>query len=231
MVVFLVVLVILIGIVLYNMGLEIDFKSFFRKGFKKVDNDFGLYCYTGKQGKGKTYTCVNFLNNYMKTNKKTILLTNVKSYNSYIDRTKYFSDINDLLNYAIYCKNNDTDIIIFFDEIFTVLEKNTNISKEIRSFISQLRKRKIILITTAQEWGEINITFRRYCRFQIDCNMFAIPFFKIAFIIYRVNDGDLIRWDNDLQDWVAPTIKTFFGKCKFSVINSYDTFETISTNK
>lgn len=34
-------------------NLKIDFKSFFRKGFRKVDNDFGLYCYTGKQRERK----------------------------------------------------------------------------------------------------------------------------------------------------------------------------------
>ena len=37
-------------------------------------------------------------------------------------------------------------------------------NKKILSFLSQLRKRKILFIT-AQEVVEINITFRRYCRF------------------------------------------------------------------
>ena len=32
-------------------NLNIDFKSFIKKGFPKNDNDFGLYCYTGKQRK------------------------------------------------------------------------------------------------------------------------------------------------------------------------------------
>ena len=227
---FIIIVVLFVAICIHN-GVSIDFKSFFRRGFKKIDNDFGLYCYTGKQGKGKTYTCVNFLNNYMQSKKSCTLLTNVKSYNNFSNRVEYYANINELFERAIQLVNDKHQIIIFFDEIFTVLEKNTNISKEVRSFISQLRKRKIILITTAQEWGEINLTFRRYCRFQIDCNMFPIPLLKTAFIIYKVNDGDLIKWDNDLQDWVAPTIKTYFGKCKISVINSYDTFETISTNK
>lgn len=229
--VFLIIIVVLIGVICIHNGVSIDFKSFFRRGFKKIDNDFGLYCYTGKQGKGKTYTCVNFLNNYMQSKKSCTLLTNVKSYNNFSNRVEYYANINELFERAIELVNDKHQIIIFFDEIFTVLEKNTNISKEVRSFISQLRKRKIILITTAQEWGEINLTFRRYCRFQIDCNMFPIPLLKTAFIIYKVNDGDLIKWDNDTQDWVAPTIKTYFGKCKLSVINSYDTFETITTNK
>ena len=116
----------------------------------------------------------------------------------------------------------------FYDEIFTILNKNMPINKEILSFLSQLRKRHIIFISTAQEWSEINITFRRYTRYQIDCNMFSMPLSQNAFIINCINDGDLIRWDNDLQDFVAPRIYTTFSKCEKKVIDSYDTFETIN---
>ena len=35
----------------FQNKLRIDFKSFFCKGFKKFDNAFGLFAYTGKQGK------------------------------------------------------------------------------------------------------------------------------------------------------------------------------------
>lgn len=58
--------------------------------------------------------------------------------------------------------------------------------------------------------------------------MIALPFTKTAIIINQVNDGDLIRWDNDLQDFVAPIIQTNVAKGKLSIIESYDTFETIS---
>lgn len=58
--------------------------------------------------------------------------------------------------------------------------------------------------------------------------MIALPFTKTAIIINQVNDGDLIRWDNDLQDFVAPIIQTNVAKGKLSVIESYDTFETIA---
>ena len=200
-------LVMLVGSLIYYVianHMTIDFKSFVKKGFIKNDNDFGLYCYTGKQGKGKTYTSINFL-------------------------IKYIDDINDLIDYCIDNYENQK-IIIFFDEIFTILEKKTAINKKILSFISQLRKRKIIFITTAQEWAEVNITFRRYVRFQIDCNMFNIPIINRAFIFYSLNDGDGIKWDEQQQEFLAPRVSCYFGKAKQSVINEYDTFETISTN-
>lgn len=207
--------------------IHIDFSSFFRKGFKKTDNTFGLYCYVGKQGKGKTYSAIKFLMNYKKNGYR--IITNVKSFNVFSD-TIYLDNIYDIIR---FCKENIKDnkedkYIIFFDEIFTILEKNTRLNKEILSFLSQLRKRSIILITTAQEWAEINITFRRYCRYQIDCNMFALPFFKTALIFNSINDGDQIKWDEQQQDFVAPRISANFSKCNKYVIDSYDTYETIN---
>lgn len=178
---------------------------------------------------GKTFTCVRFLINYKVSNPNVIILTNVKSFKVFED-TIYFESITDLIHYVID-NYKDNQFIIFFDEIFTILEKRTPINKEILSFISQLRKRKIIFVTTAQEWAEVNITFRRYVRFQIDCNMFNVPILNRAFIFYRVNDGDHMKWNNDEQEFIAPTISGYIGKCQKSIIESYDTFETITTNK
>ena len=61
--------------------------------------------------------------------------------------------------------------------------------------------------------------------------MFALPFTKTAFIFNSINDGDGIKWDNELQEFIAPRISANFGKCNKSVIQSYDTFETIQTSK
>lgn len=91
-----------------------------------------------------------------------------------------------------------------------------------------MRKRRILFITTAQEWAEINITFRRYVRFQVACNMIALPFSKTAIVINQVNDGDRIHWDNDSQDFIAPLIQTNLSKANIDVANLYDTYETIS---
>lgn len=223
--IFLIVIIISFYYIISN-HIHIDWRSLFKKGFAKNDNYFGLYCYTGKQGTGKTYSAINFLiknklqNNY-------IIITNVKSFNVFND-TIYMSNINDIIDFITENENNGKKYIIFFDEIFTILEKKTPINKKILSFISQLRKRKIIFITTAQEWSEINITFRRYVRFQVSCNMFSVPIIKKAFLINKINDGDQIRWNNDLQDFVAPTIATNFMKGNLQIIESYDTFETIS---
>lgn len=212
---------------IFTNKIHVDWKSFFKRGFSKVDNDFGLFCYTGKQGKGKTYSAIDFLID-RKKEKNYKIITNVKSFNVFSD-TLYMYDIMDIINYCKEFEDNDKNVIIFFDEIFTILEKQTRINKEILSFISQLRKRHIIFVTTAQEWSEINITFRRYVRYQISCNMFSLPIFHTAFIFNSINDGDQIHWDNDSQEFIAPRISANFAKCNRAVVQSYDTFETIKT--
>lgn len=178
---------------------------------------------------GKTYTCINFLINYVVSHPDVTVLTNVKSFKTF-ENIVYFEDIDKLIDYCVK-HYTDSNIIILFDEIFTILEKQTKINKKILSFISQLRKRQIIFLTTAQEWAEVNITFRRYVRFQIDCNMFSLPLLHTALLFYRINDGDLIKWDEQSMDFVAPTISSYFGKAKKSIIEQYDTYETISTNR
>lgn len=34
----------------FSIKLHIDWRSFLKRGFAKVDNDYGIVCYTGKQG-------------------------------------------------------------------------------------------------------------------------------------------------------------------------------------
>lgn len=192
-----------------------------------------FFVIVGKQGKGKTYSAIKFCID-RKLNTDCKIITNVESFNIFTD-TVYIDNISDLIQYVLdYVDNSDEEIpniIIFFDEIFTILEKQTRINKEILSFISQLRKRKIIFVTTAQEWLEINVTFRRYVRYQIDCNMFSFPILKTAFLLNYINDGELLKWDKDANEYVAPRIATNFSKGNLSIIQSYDTFETIKTSK
>lgn len=221
------IFIITIIIKIYQLKLIVDVRSFFKRGFKKRNERFGLHCYTGKQGTGKTYSSIKFcIDEKFRTGCK--IITNVKSFKMFED-TIYMKKIEDIIDYCTTFRDNDENILIFYDEIFTIIEKGGKLSKEILSFISQMRKRGIIFVTTAQEWAEINITFRRYVRYQIDCKMIAIPLTRTAILYNAINDGDAIKWDNDLQEYIAPRIKTKISKSNIVVANSYDTYETIST--
>ena len=90
-----------------------------------------------------------------------------------------------------------------------------------------MRKRNIIFLTTAQEWLEINITLRRYCRYQIECQMLNI--LGLGVLVKRMYDAEQLKWSNDDNEYVAPLIETTISKCNLSVANSYDTFEQIKS--
>ena len=245
----------------YKIHLFIDIPSFFKRGFIKKDNAHGLYCYCGKQGSGKTYSAIKFVTD-MKLKFGYRIITNIHSFKTFPD-TIYLDNILDIIDFILSLPSNEqTNYIILFDEIFTILEKslkNTSTSsriknnttewqcngqtgkvvgsprqsrsttKEILAFISQLRKRNIIFVTTAQEWLEINITFRRYVRYQVDCKMISLPILKKALVINDVNNGYELKWDNNANEYVAPRLKTIVRKGNKSIIDSYDTFETINT--
>lgn len=84
-----------------------------------------------------------------------------------------------------------------------------------------------MFLTTAQEWLEINMTLRRYCRYQIDCNMRNI--FGLGILIKLFYDAESMKWSNEENEYVAPILEMTISKCNVEVANSYDTFEQIKT--
>lgn len=206
------------------------FQAFSEKALKRTTIDFGLYVYNGVQGCGKTYSAVKFCNKMQKDN-SYIIITNVKSYCNNVN-ILYMDNILDIITFVVE-NSVDTErskYLIFFDEIFTVLMKQKIVNQDILSFLAQLRKRGIIFVSTAQNWSEIPISFRRFCRYQVNCNMFSVPFLrKQAFLINTVCDGYNARWDSMQQDFIAPVLQTNFAKAERRIINMYDTFETIKT--
>lgn len=204
----------------------------FKKGFKPSRQNFGLYTYTGNQGKGKTYSLIE----YMYDNKDNCIffgnLKNLKIPNLiyfYYDGFSGLVEIKQNLDKGLYDSYiKDKQIVFIFDELFTELQKTSRLGLQVQDFLCQLRKRKIIFLTTAQVWPEIPLYFRRLCRFQIDCNMFS--FINTGFIIKKFNDAENMKWDNDLQEHVAPTLELSFSKVRKAVSNCYDTRERIVNN-
>lgn len=223
------ILIILVFYIIKNK-VVIHITSFFKKGFKLKNNKFGCYCATGKQGSGKTLYVITFINELKKIIPNMKVITNVESFanrnKDFVVFNNNFYDIIEKFKNGTY----DKSYVIFYDEIFTLLEKG-KLDKSILSFISQLRKRSLYLFTTAQEWLEINVTFRRYVRYQIECGMISLPLFNCALMINKINNAYLMSWDNIQNEYIAPRIKTSIRKCSLNYANQYDTFEIIDENK
>lgn len=240
-----------------NNKVRIKTKTFLEKGFKPVRGAFGIYCYCGKQGKGKTYSVVE----YLLDNKNDIaVFCNVKD----IDGIEYFhftgfkeliylkeiidfnsveEDSKDWYKYirtkfdversiALFrllkdWKTNKKQLVFVYDEIFSELQKYSRLNKDVMDFLSQMRKRQIIFLTTAQEWAEIPLTFRRFCRFEIDCNMVPLIFTGILIKIFK--DAENMKWSDEDQEHVAPLLETTVTHTRKRIADSYDTFLRISS--
>lgn len=197
---------------------KIKFKTFFKKGFAPKRGKFGVYCYCGKQGSGKTYSLVEFLSN----NKDMPIYANIKTLDNEKINYTYFTGFYNLLELR-----NQHDCIIVYDEIFTALTKSSKLNTDVLDFLSQMRKRRIIFLTTAQEWLEINITLRRYCRYQIECNMLNI--FGLGLLIKHCYDAEQMKWSQEDNEYIAPLEETTISKCNLKTAELYDTFEQIKS--
>ena len=209
-------IVLLVFLLIRFRHTKIKFKTFLKKGFAPKRGRFGVYCYCGKQGSGKTYSVVEFL----KQQNHIPIYSNISTLKGI--KYTYFNGFDKLLELR-----NEHDCIIVYDEIFTALTKSTKLSNEVLDFLSQMRKRRIVFLTTAQEWLEINITLRRYCRYQIECKMLNI--LGLGILIKSMYDAEQLKWSNDDNEYIAPLVETTISKCNISVANSYDTFEQIKT--
>lgn len=218
MIIYLILILVFIIYVFKSRHLRIKFHTFFKKGFVPIRGHFGVYCYDGKQGQGKTYSIIEFLKN----NSDMPIYANLESIDTNVINYTYFNGLEELLKLR-----DKTDCIIVYDEIFTALTKTSKINRDVLDFLSQMRKRRIIFITTAQEWLEINITLRRYCRFRVSCSMRS--FFGLGILIKKFYDAEQMRWSNEENEYVAPIISTTISKCNIEVANLYDTFEQIKT--
>lgn len=218
--------------------IKIKVKTFFKKGFKVNKGIFGIYCYCGFQGNGKTYSCAEYV--YDNRNDIT-LFSNVKlNYNDYIyyNGFKEMLRLRDCIDYAksrnlkyIIFNGNKYDIdwekqiVFIYDEIFSELQRGSRIDTDVLDFITQMRKRGFILLTTAQIWNDIPITWRRLTRYQIDCSM--KNFFGLNILIKVFHDAEQMKWDNDEQEFLAPIISTTITHTRKIIADSYDTFELI----
>ena len=215
MYIFILIVVIIILLIKFRHT-KIKWKTFFKKGFAPKRGKFGVYCYCGKQGSGKTYSVVEFLNQ----NKDIPIYANISTLKG-IDYT-YFNGFDELLKLR-----DKSDCIIVYDEIFTALTKSSKMSTEVLDFLSQMRKRRIIFLTTAQEWLEINITLRRYCRYQIECRM--INLFGLGILIKHCYNAEQMKWSQEDNEYIAPLEETTISKCNVAVSHKYDTFEQIKS--
>lgn len=234
-----VLLIIFIFLFFKKNNLSIKWRTFKEKGARSVTGDFGVYCYNGSQGKGKTYSLTEFVYD----NNDIVVFSNYPFHNKvikskYIKNIIYYSGFDGLIDIKNKLDNKELDnvicnsqVVIIYDELFQELMRGDKLNKDVLDFLSQMRKRQIIFLTSAQYWSEIPITFRKFVRYQIDCNFLNFPFLPFSLLVKTFRDGENMKWSNDDQEFIAPIIETTITKVRKSVFNSYDTMYRVSSHQ
>lgn len=223
-----IIVIVLLVIFMFVYKVKIKFKTFLYRGFSVHRGTFGIYCYCGKQGTGKTYSVVEYLLDNKKDIKVFCNISGIKNIDYH-----YFTGFKELIEIKKglddgTISDDGKQIVIVYDEIFTELQKKSVINNEVMDFLCQMRKRKIIFLTTAQEWAEIPLTFRRFCRYEIDTHMYNLGLFSVLWKQFK--DAENMKWSDQDQEFLAPLQSNTITKTRKYIADSYDTFLRISSS-
>lgn len=211
------VVVIMLGY-LYASKIAIDWRSLIARSLPLDRGVFGIYCFDGKQGTGKTYAMTKFLRNEAKGR---------RIYSNMTFKGIEYTRINNLDE--LFALADQERVIIIYDEILNLLN-DSRIPRDIRddlmAFMTQQRKVKNILMTSTQSWLRIPIEFRDFCRIQIKVRTIALGRFG-GILIQEFRDADNMTYDKDISEYVAPRISLKISKYERKIMQSYNTYERV----
>ena len=199
---------------------QIEFNTLFKKGLKRIDDRFGVYFVTGRQGSGKSYYGVKLL---LKQNQSMInkIYTNMFSLKVPNIDIVYFNKISDIT------QNVDEYCIFLVDEIARKYNRNSRTDDQFYAWLNQSRKRKRIVILITQEWRELPMWIRRPAKFMITTRPTVI-LNKLGIYTTCVGDAENMVYDKDEGEYNCPPIKyIYYKRCKI-IADMYDTFEAVN---
>ena len=199
---------------------RIEFSTFVKKGLPRIDDRYGVYFVTGRQGSGKSYYAVKLV---LAQDKKTCskIYTNVKSLSIPGYNIIYFDNIKDLYF------NTDEYCIFLIDEISRKYDKTSKTDTQFYAWLNQSRKRKRIVIMITQEWRELPMWIRRPAKIMITTKRNILSNFGIYTTI--VGDAENLVFNKDEGEYECPTIKRIIYKRNNKIASMYDTFEAINS--
>lgn len=199
---------------------RVEFNTFVKRGLPKIDDRFGVYFVTGRQGSGKSYYAVKLL---LAQDKDTCarIYTNVKSLKIPGYKITYFDNIQQLYyNIDEYC-------IFLIDEISRKYDKTSKTDTQFYAWLNQSRKRKRIVIMITQEWRELPMWIRRPAKVMISTRKNFLSRFGIY--TTTIGDAENLIFNKDEGEYECPTIKKVIYKRNQKIADMYDTFEAINT--
>ncbi len=170
------------------------------KGVKKTD-PIGHYIFVGKQRSGKTVSAIwlaeYLTKKYKKKNKRVVLFSNM-GIGHKVDR----GTLHHLIESIDY--EPETIYIILIDEIQSYFPKDTKnkttleMIDQLTGDFSQLAKKQIYVLSTAQVYGRLNKNLREQCLYMVNCRRSKIS----NRVVNDFIDGDDVICD-DLGRWAG----------------------------
>lgn len=186
------------------IGRFIKTRHFGGKGIKKTD-PFGHYLFVGRQRSGKTVSCIwyyEFLKKmYERKGKKVILYSNMG-----IGNPVFKLNLAEIIREVNFDSN--TIYIFIIDEIQSYFPKDTKdqatlrLIDELTGEFSQLGKRQIYVLSTAQIYGRVNKNLREQCLYMVNCRKSKLT----NHVVNDFIDGDDILCD-ELGRWSGEPVR------------------------
>ena len=179
-------------------------RHFKGKAMKRTDA-FGHYLFVGRQRSGKTVSAIWYYEHlkkkYEKAGKKVVLYSNL-GFGLPVFKMNLSSIIRDV--------KYDPKIVYIFliDELQSYFPKDTKdintlrLIDELTGEFSQLGKRQIYVLSTAQIYGRVNKNLREQCLYMVNCRRSKITGKCVNDFI----DGDDVLCD-DLGRWSGEPVK------------------------
>lgn len=199
---------------------EIRTNTIFKKGLPKVDDRFGCYFITGRQGSGKSYYGITLI---LQQDKKLVnkIYTNMKSVKIPGYEIVYFDKIEELYT------NTEERCIFFIDEIARKYDRNSRTDTQFYAWLNQSRKRRRIVILITQEWRELPMWIRRPAKYMITTHKTKL-LWKLGFYTSVVGDAENMIFNKDEGEYECPPIKFIIYRRNQSIASMYDTFEAVN---
>lgn len=193
-------------------NIDIDFKSFFRKGIKKKYEPFGVFLVTGYMGTGKSYFCVKYAYDHIKDYK---IKTNIHSLKIPNARIEYFSNLSEIYN------DDETYCLYIIDELGKKYTKESKADKDFYNFLQMSRKTQRIVLIIHQEYYQVPFWLRGVAEQVFTTKkIFFLPLF-VTYKGYAILDEETKEWKVDY------TFRYIYKRNKF-IASLYNTFETVA---
>lgn len=201
---------------------DIRFNTFFKKGLPKIDDSFGVYFVTGRQGSGKTYYAIYLALQQVNFNTDLAKIkTNIHSLRIPGANIEYFEKIEDIYY------DTEEHCIIIVDEVARKWKKNSPTDTQFYAFENQCRKMRRILILITQEWRELPMWIRRPAKYMITTKK-TLLLNRFGIYTSIVGDAENMIFNKDEGEYECPPIKFIMYKRTTEIAKMYDTFEPIN---